>query len=130
MVLGLLFWIAQVSASNMLRDILVPIRSIHLMLGLAGVLALLALGTVAAVTSGIRVLGVGSMIYAFVVPALGMTQARLLVGDRHWLVQVAHLLVGIGAMYLARGIEKGYVGLRVSGGGATGREARVLQAGR
>ncbi len=33
--------------------------------------------------------------------ALGMTQDRLLVGDAHWVIQVLHLLVGLGGMGLA-----------------------------
>jgi hypothetical protein len=53
------------------------------------------------------------MIYALVVPAFGLTQALILVGNLHWVIQAAHLLVGIGAMYLARGIEKRYQHLKL-----------------
>ena len=33
--------------------------------------------------------------------ALGPTQTGLLVGELHWLVQVVHLLLGLGAIALA-----------------------------
>lgn len=54
LVLGLLFWIAQISFLSMLLNILVQIgfTSIHELFGLTGVLALLVLGTVAVFTGG------------------------------------------------------------------------------
>jgi hypothetical protein len=121
MVLGLVFWIAQISFLSMLLNILVQIgmTRIHVLLGLTGVLSFLILGIVAIFTRGIRLLGAGSMIYALLVPALGLTQSMILVGNLHWVIQAAHLLVGIGAMYLARGIEKRYQRLRLSGHEAT-----------
>jgi hypothetical protein len=42
------------------------------------------------------------------VPAFGLTQTLILVGALHWVIQAAHLLVGIGAMVLAQRIEKRY----------------------
>ena len=130
MVLGLLFWIAQIRFLSMLLNILVQIgfTSIHELLGLTGVLFLLVLGIVAVFTRGIRLLGAGGMIYAFLVPAFGLTQSLILVGNLHWLIQAAHLLVGIGAMYLARGIEKRYQRLRLSDHRATAPEASAFQA--
>ncbi len=101
MVLGLLFWITQISFIG-----------IHMLLGLTGALSLLVLGTVAVWTRGIRLLGAGSMIYALIVPTFGLTQSMILVGNLHWLIQTAHLLVGIGAMALAQVIEKRYGRLR------------------
>ncbi len=70
LVLGLLFWIAQMS-----------LISFHMLFGLIGVLSLLVLGMVAVFTRGIRLLGVGSMMYALMVPALGLTQSLILVGN-------------------------------------------------
>ena len=104
MVLGLLFWITQISFIG-----------IHMLLGLTGALSLLVLGTVAVWTRGIRLLGAGSMIYALIVPTFGLTQSMILVGNLHWLIQTAHLLVGIGAMALAQVIEKRYRRLRLAG---------------
>jgi len=108
--LGLLYWIAQLFAWIGLLVFLAQIGfpDIHEGFGTIGVLGLLILGTVAVFTKGSRLLGAGSMIYAFLVPAFGLTQTLILVGALHWVIQAAHLLVGIGAMVLAQRIEKRY----------------------
>jgi hypothetical protein len=56
-------------------NILVQIgfTSIHELLVLMGVLSLLVLGTVAAFTGGIRLLGVGSIVDAVIVSVFGLT---------------------------------------------------------
>jgi hypothetical protein len=110
MVLGLLYWIAQLFVWIGLLVFLAQIGfpDIHEGFGTIGVLGLLILGTVAVFTKGSRLLGAGSMIYAFLVPAFGLTQTLILVGALHWVIQAAHLLVGIGAMVLAQRIEKRY----------------------
>ncbi len=97
LVLGLLFWITQID-----------IISIHMLLGLTGILSLLVLGTVAVFTRRIRLLGAGSMVYALMVPVFGLTQSMILVGNLHWLIQTAHLLVGLGAMALVQVISTRY----------------------
>src|SRR5437016_6113216 len=97
MLLGLFSWIAQLFFLNMLLNVLAQIRftSIHEGVGLIGVLALLFLAGMAVFKREIRLLGVGTIIYALLVPAFGLTQQLFLVGHQHWLIQVAHLLVGI-----------------------------------
>jgi hypothetical protein len=112
--LGLLFWITQIS-----------LISFHMLFGLIGVLSLLVLSTVAVFTRGIRLLGAGSMVYAFIVPAFGLTQSLILVGNLHWLIQTAHLLVGIGAMALAQVISTRYRHLRLAGSRAAEPRATV-----
>ncbi len=42
-----------------------------------------------------------AIVWGFVVPLLGITQTQLLSGDYHWVIQVLHLLVGLGAIGLA-----------------------------
>src|SRR5690349_9404323 len=115
MVLGLVFWIAQLFVWIGLLVFLAQIGfpGIHEGFGTLGVLGLLILGSVAMFTKGSRLLGVGSMIYALVVPAFGLTQTLILVGNLHWLIQAAHLLVGIGVMLMARGIERRYQRLKL-----------------
>jgi hypothetical protein len=85
--LGLLFWIAQIS-----------FISIHMLFGLTVALSLLILGIVGVFTRGMRLLGAIGIVYALIVPAFGLTQATLLLGSLHWLIQTAHLLVGLGAL--------------------------------
>jgi deazaflavin-dependent oxidoreductase (nitroreductase family) len=110
LVLGLLYWIAQLPFLSGLLTMLVQINltSIHKGFGFLGVFGLLILGIVAVFTRGSRLPGAAGIFYALLVPAFGLTQAVILVGPLHWVIQAAHLLVGIGAMYLALGIEKRY----------------------
>ncbi len=103
LVLGLLFWIAQMS-----------LISLHILFGLIGVLSLLVLGMVAVFTRGLRLLGVGSIMYTLIVLAFGLTQDMILEGNLYWLTQAAHLLVGIGAMALALVIDKRYQHIKLA----------------
>ena len=113
LILGLAFWISQPLGWTDLLAFLARIGfpGIHEALGALGVLGLLILGSVAASMKGCRWLGVGSIIYALVVPAFGVTQTLIPVSP-HWLIQAAHLLLGIGAMLLVRRIEKRYLSLK------------------
>ena len=88
--LGLLFWIAQVNFIN-----------IHMLFGLTVALSLLVLSIVVVFTRGMRLLGAVGIVYALILPVFGLTQATLLQGPLHWLIQTAHLLVGLGALALA-----------------------------
>src|SRR5258708_6879322 len=90
LVLGLLIWTLQLDA----------VISLHMLFGLAVTLTLLVISLLAIFTRGIRLLGLIGVVYAFVLPVFGMNQVLLVVGSLHWLIQVAHLLVGIGAMAL------------------------------
>jgi hypothetical protein len=40
-------------------------------------------------------------VYALMLPAFGLAQTQLLDNSAHWVIQAAHLLVGIGALALA-----------------------------
>ncbi len=106
--LGLLFWVAQLFVWIGLLTFLAQIGfpGIHEAFGTLGVLGLFILGGVAMFTKGSRLLGTGSILYALLVPVFGLTQTLILVGNLHWLIQIAHLLVGIGAMMLILRIEK------------------------
>lgn len=110
LVLGVVFWIAQLLAWNGLLVLLAEVGfpKTHEWLATIGVLGLLILGIVALFTRGNRLIGAGSILYAVLVPASGMTQTLILEGNLHWLIRAAHLLMGIGAMYLALGIGKRY----------------------
>ncbi len=43
-------------------------------------------------------------LWGALVVGVGLTQSQLLPGDAHWVVQVLHLLVGLGAMGLAQSL--------------------------
>ena len=96
-VLGVLFWTSN--ATN-----LIPI---HMLLGITLVLLLWALAilvAVAGVHPGVVAL---ALVWGLIVPILGLTQFQLLPGSLHWIVQVVHLLVGLGAIGLAETLARG-----------------------
>src|SRR5215468_7800290 len=99
--LGLLFWVASMN-----------FISIHMLFGLVVALSLLILGIVGVFTRGMRLLGALGIVYALLVPAFGVTQATLLVGNLHWLIQTAHLLVGLGALALIGVLSRRYLSLK------------------
>ena len=99
--LGLLHWFFRISFIE-----------IHMLFGLFVTLALLIAGSVAVFTKGLRVLGVMAIVFALIVPVFGMTQMLILVGDFHWLIQVAHLLVGTAAVILTERICKQYMQIK------------------
>src|SRR5258708_34977261 len=83
-VLGVLFW-----TGNALT--LIPV---HMLVGLVLVLSLWTLAFIAARAGVSLGLVIVAALWGFVVPAFGLAQTGLLVGDAHWLVRVAHLLIG------------------------------------
>ncbi len=44
------------------------------------------------------------------VPILGLTQTQLLPGQSHWVIEVVHLLVGLGAIGLAEWMAAAVLG--------------------
>ena len=97
LVLGLLIWTVQLDAV-----------SLHMLFGLLVAVALLVISILAALTRSLRVLGVIGIVYAFILPLLGLNQETLLVGNLHWVIQVVHLAVGIGALALGGVISTRY----------------------
>src|ERR1700730_11877593 len=85
LILGLLIWTE--GAFN-----LIPI---HMLLGLVLVLSLWVLAAVSTRAGVPTGLAVGVAVLAVVMLALGMTQAALLPGSLHWVIQVVHLLIGM-----------------------------------
>jgi hypothetical protein len=93
-VLGLLLWVDAASG----------LRSIHILLGLVLVVALVAAAVLALRAGAKPILPAIAIAWAFLTAALGMVQAQLLVGDAHVVVQVIHLLVGIAAIGLGEAL--------------------------
>ena len=99
--LGLLHWFFRIS-----------FLQIHMLLGVVVTLALLASGIVAVFTKGLRVLGAGAIVFALIVPVFGISQMQILVGDFHWLIRVAHLVVGAAAVILTERIGEHYMQIK------------------
>ncbi|MFL5691039.1 MAG: hypothetical protein ACJ795_04475 [Ktedonobacteraceae bacterium] len=100
--LGLLIWIANID----------DLISIHMLFGLIVALTLLIMSIIAVSTRGMRIWGIAGIVYALIVPVFGLTQFGILIGDLHWLIQTAHMLVGIGAMVLAGIMSARYAKLK------------------
>jgi hypothetical protein len=98
MTLGLLHWFFRISFIE-----------IHMFFGVFVTLSLLIAGIVALFTKGLRVLGAIAIVLALIVPVFGVTQMQILVGDFHWLIRVAHLLVGVAAVSLTERICTQYM---------------------
>lgn len=91
LILGMLFWADTAKA-------LIPV---HIVVGAIVAFSLLTLAILSLRAKGSVSLGVVGIVWALVLPVFGGLQTGLLVGSSHWIVQVIHLLLGIGAIGLA-----------------------------
>jgi hypothetical protein len=74
---------------------------------LIGILLVLGLWTQAAMAHRAGVPGgliAGAAVYGLIVPIVGLTQRDLFPGSAHWVIQVIHLLLGIGLLALAENL--------------------------
>lgn len=96
LVLGILFWAGY--ALSLLQT--------HMMLGGLFVICMWVLAALGLAGPGTRGLALIVLIWSLVVPALGVTQLRLMPGADHWVIQVLHLLVGLIAMGLGHALAR------------------------
>ena len=95
-VTGVLFWTGNAYA-------LIPL---HMLSGLILVITLWVIA-VSAARRGVSLLAVsGAAAWGLFVVVFGVMQGAILRGDLHWIVQVAHLLVGMAAMGMAQGLAR------------------------
>lgn len=92
--LGLVFWAGYAR----------PLTPLHMLVGLLFVLALWVLAVRAFAAGASRGFAAFLALWGAVVLVFGMTQARILPGPYHWVIQVLHLLVGGLAMGFARSL--------------------------
>jgi hypothetical protein len=92
--MGLLMW----------AGIAPGLRSIHMLIGIVLVAALLTAAGLA-LRAGVKpVLPAIAIAWGLLTVALGLAQAQLMAGDGHVVIQVAHLLVGIVAIGLGEAL--------------------------
>ena len=92
--LGVLFWTGNA----------LGLVDLHQLIGILLVLGLwtqAALAHRAGVPAG---LVAGAAVWGLLVPIVGLTQRDLLPGAAHWVIQVVHLLLGIGLLALAENL--------------------------
>ena len=92
--LGLAFWTGNA----------LGLVDLHQLLGILLVLALwtqAALAYRAGVPAGMVA---AAVVYGLIVPIVGLTQRELLPGSAHWLIQVLHLLLGVGLLGVAENL--------------------------
>jgi hypothetical protein len=90
--LGIVFWTGHG----------LSLLSLHMLLGTLFV----ALAAVGLAVRGARGFALIVLIWSLIVPALGVSQVRLLPGSDHWVIETAHLLVGIIAMGLGHALAR------------------------
>src|SRR5579859_7760287 len=96
LVLGVIFWTGNLDSLHL----------VHILLGLLLVLGLWTLAFLAMrgrVAVGLAVLGFA---WGVILPVLGLIQVNLLPGGWHWVIQVVHLLLGIGAIGIAEQLAR------------------------
>jgi hypothetical protein len=97
--LGLLFW-----TGNALNFV-----GLHMLLGVLVVLSLWAIGIGQALApGGSWPLAAVALVTGVVVVLVGIRQSTLLVGPLHWLIQVAHLLLGVLAVGIGQACAARY----------------------
>ena len=95
-VLGVFIWTGN-------ADSLIPI---HISSGVVLVLSLLTLAVLAAFARVNPAFVVLAIVWGLITVLLGLTQERLLPGPAHWVIQVLHLLLGLGAIGQAENLAR------------------------
>ena len=96
-VLGVLFWLGIATSLVML----------HMFSGLVFVVSIWLIAFASLRSHSKPGLAIVAIFYGALVVGLGMYQAALLPGPGHWVVQVIHLLLGLGAMGIAESLSSG-----------------------
>jgi len=102
------------------------VRNIHMLFGITLAFSFLILSIIMVATRGMRLWGVAGIVYALILPVFGIAQLQLLTGNLHWLIQVAHLLVGLGALTLIQITYTRYLRLKQP----ASSQSTITQAGR
>ncbi len=95
-VLGVLIWTGNGDA----------LIRIHITSGIVLVLSLLVLAVLAAFARVNPAFVALAIVWGLITVVLGLTQERLLPGPSHWLIQVLHLLIGLGAIGQAENLAR------------------------
>ena len=92
--LGLAFWTGNA----------LGLVDLHQLLGILLVLVLWVMAVLAYRAGVPAGMVAAAVVYGLIVPIVGLTQRELLPGSAHWVIQVIHLLLGIGMIGLAENL--------------------------
>ena len=92
--LGLAFWTGNA----------LGLVDLHQLLGILLVLVLWVMAVLAYRAGVPAGMVAAAVVYGLIVPIVGLTQRELLPGSAHWVIQVIHLLLGIGLLGLAENL--------------------------
>ena len=96
LVLGILFWTNVINTDTSGGIVLV-----HMLLGILVVLALWTIGIAQGLQGGSFGLAMATGIWGLLTLAVGLFQTRWLTDpSQHWIIQVIHLILGLGAIGL------------------------------
>jgi uncharacterized membrane protein len=94
LVLGVLLWTGNA----------LGLVDLHQLIGILLVLALWALAALAHRAGVPGGMVAGAAVLGLIVVIVGLTQRELLVGSAHWVIEVVHLLLGIGLLAMAESL--------------------------
>jgi hypothetical protein len=95
LVLGILFWTNVINTDTSGGIVLA-----HMLLGILVVLCLWTLGIAQGLRGGSFGIAMATFIWGLLTLAVGLFQTRWLPGSAHWVIQVIHLILGLGAIGL------------------------------
>ena len=95
LILGVVFWLDQ-------NDALIPF---HMLVGTIFVISLWIMAFLAARSGVSWKLTSLAFVWGLIVIILGVTQTGILPGSFHWLIDVLHLLLGLGAIGLGEALS-------------------------
>jgi hypothetical protein len=110
LVLGLLFWLGDVR----------QLMPLHMLFGIIMVLAMWLLSALGFKAGVAPALLVATFLWSLLLADLGLMQTSLLTGpgEPHWLVQLLHLVIGMGGMAISEVLAGRIVPARASLGQA------------
>ena len=80
--------------------------SLHMCLGFLITFALLGLAIIGFVNRAGAALSLVSLVWAVLLPFIGIAQLRLLPGPNHWIIRVVSLRIGLGGMGRGESLAK------------------------
>ena len=97
LVLGILFWINVINPDTSGGIVL-----IHMLLGILVVIALWTIGIAQGLQGGSFGLAMATFVWGLLTLAIGLFQQKILTdpSSPHWIIQVIHLILGLGAIGL------------------------------